>query len=626
MNLGIAKHIGNKIGRFRDMETDDAGRALTEQIRLHRPILVFLSKTKCKTRRVDRLKERLNYNSIRVDSHGKGGGLMLLWWKDTEVWLQSYSEHPIDATVSRHKVWGKEGHVSLKLGVSKAYDNVEWTFLEKLIHRPKSLQQDSKVAVLITTERSWNLDMIREEFLAEDAECILSIPLSADQTKDAIVWHYGENGCFSVKSAYEENDRCWSERDIICPVGSLVDIATSIRWVGGAGAAPLRINFSTSGIRAGEVWKELEIQFMSKSIANKLYLKQRLYELKMQEGFDLVQHMNIFNQIITYLAHLDVNIEDEEKAMILLCSLPFSYEHPVTTLTYEKETIKVDEITAAHWLITSRNRRQGKVLTEIVYMLRADEKRDDSSKSANMVQNDDSDCSDGDMLSISTNQYMDAWILDSGCSYHITPNREWFSSYRSGNSGSIYLGDDRCCNIVGVGDVRIKMYDGTVRTLSDVRHIPDLKKNLISLGTLHKNDFIPKADEDRETIRIVKGALTVMKGKITAGNIYKLLGSIVVGGVHSIDSCDDNTKLWHMRLGHLSERGMTELKVWVYVLKQKSEVFAKFKLWKAEVENQTGRKIKYLRSDNGTEYIDSQFQKFCEEHGIQMHFSVRKTP
>ncbi len=48
-------------------------------------------------------------------------------------------------------------------------------------------------------------------------------------------------------------------------------------------------------------------------------------------------------------------------------------------------------------------------------------------------------------------------------------------------------------------------------------------------------------------------------------------------------------------------------KVWVYFLKQKSEVFSNFKLWKAEVENQTSRKIKYLRSDNGTEYTDSLF-------------------
>src|ERR1044072_5004268 len=51
-------------------------------------------------------------------------------------------------------------------------------------------------------------------------------------------------------------------------------------------------------------------------------------------------------------------------------------------------------------------------------------------------------------------------------------------------------------------------------------------------------------------------------------------------------------------------------KVWVYFMQHKSEVFAKFRMWKAEVENQTGRKIKYLRSDNGTEYTDKKFMHF----------------
>ena len=44
------------------------------------------------------------------------------------------------------------------------------------------------------------------------------------------------------------------------------------------------------------------------------------------------------------------------------------------------------------------------------------------------------------------------------------------------------------------------------------------------------------------------------------GNIYKLLGNTIVGGVTVVESDNDNcTRLWHMRLDHLSERGMTEL-------------------------------------------------------------------
>ena len=86
----------------------------------------------------------------------------------------------------------------------------------------------------------------------------------------------------------------------------------------------------------GEVWQKLESRYMSKSLTNKLYLKQRLYGLKMQEGSNLAQHVNIFNQIITNLVRVDMQIEDEDKIIILLCFLPPSYKHLVTTLSYEK--------------------------------------------------------------------------------------------------------------------------------------------------------------------------------------------------------------------------------------------------------------------------------------------------
>ena len=40
-------------------------------------------------------------------------------------------------------------------------------------------------------------------------------------------------------------------------------------------------------------------------------------------------------------------------------------------------------------------------------------------------------------------------------------------------------------------------------------------------------------------------------------------------------------------------------KVWVYFLKYKSDVFSSFKQWKTMIENQTGKKVKWLRTDNG---------------------------
>ena len=59
-------------------------------------------------------------------------------------------------------------------------------------------------------------------------------------------------------------------------------------------------------------------------------------------------------------------------------------------------------------------------------------------------------------------------------------------------------------------------------------------------------------------------------------------------------------------------------------MREKSEVIAKFKEWKAEIENQTGRKIKYLHSDNGGEYRHERFMEFCKQQGITRHFTVKE--
>jgi transposase InsO family protein len=67
------------------------------------------------------------------------------------------------------------------------------------------------------------------------------------------------------------------------------------------------------------------------------------------------------------------------------------------------------------------------------------------------------------------------------------------------------------------------------------------------------------------------------------------------------------------------------IKVWVYFMRHKLETFVKFKLWKGEVENQTGKKVKCLRTDNDIEYTNEEFRDFYEQHGIKRYFTVRKT-
>ena len=88
-----------------------------------------------------------------------------------------------------------------------------------------------------------------------------------------------------------------------------------------------------------------------------------------------------------------------------------------------------------------------------------------TSRSSNVVETDDSDYyttedvyySERNVLSSSCSQLIEAWILDFGFSYHMTPNREWFTTYMSDNFGNVYMGNDKVCVVVGMRQVQIAM-------------------------------------------------------------------------------------------------------------------------------------------------------------------------
>jgi transposase InsO family protein len=65
---------------------------------------------------------------------------------------------------------------------------------------------------------------------------------------------------------------------------------------------------------------------------------------------------------------------------------------------------------------------------------------------------------------------------------------------------------------------------------------------------------------------------------------------------------------------------------WIYFLRKKYEVFDMFKEFKALVENQTEKRIKVLRTDNGGEFMGMNLKEFCKKCGISRKNTTPYTP
>ncbi|GFS46816.1 homeobox protein 6 [Actinidia rufa] len=149
-------------------------------------------------------------------------------------------------------------------------------------------------------------------------------------------------------------------------------------------------------------------------------------------------------------------------------------------------------------------------------------KCDDASSCNSLVVADDGDCltvSEG----INTSSH-DEWILDSGCTKHVCSKKEFFDTFQERDGGSLFLGDGTPCKIQGVGNVKIKMFDGAVRTLSGVVYIPKLRRNLISLSRMDSNGC--KYFAGGGAMKITRGGKVLMKGEKCEG-LYRLIGKTV---------------------------------------------------------------------------------------------------
>ncbi|GKA35499.1 retrovirus-related pol polyprotein from transposon TNT 1-94 [Tanacetum coccineum] len=299
----------------------------------------------------------------------------------------------------------------------------------------------------------------------------------------------------------------------------------------------------------------------------------------------------------------------------------------------------------------------------------------------------------------SRKRFANVWLFDTEATFHMTARKEWFHQYKPiSGGGSVYSCNDHKLKIIGIGSIMVKMHDGTVRTIRDVRHVEGLKKNLLSLGQL--DDLGCKVEIQNKIMKIIEGAFVLTRGEKVAVNLYELKGEIMKEAEASVASHSPSHRVavtWHQKLGHMPEQGMKILverkllpgltkvslpfcehcviskqhrlkfktsnsrsvyvlelvhsdvwqapvsslggakyfvsfiddysrRCWVYPIKKKSDVFEVFKVYKARVELDSGKKIKCLRTDNGGEYTGDEFDTFSRQEEIKRQFTTAYTP
>ena len=325
---------------------------------------------------------------------------------------------------------------------------------------------------------------------------------------------------------------------------------------------------------AYELWIKLEEMYQAKTSRNKALLMRRLVNLKLQRETTVAEHTSEFQNLVNQLTSVDLQFDDEMQALLLLSSLPESWETLVVSLSNSapngklttsmvmdalfneearrREMGSTDQSESqalvsegsrergrgqgrGHHRGTGKGRWRSQARGRTVRCFYCDQeghiKRDCPKYKAQDQSSDTAATAvmavdESDVLLAASDDGKSDWILDSGSAYHLCRDREVFSTYAA-CEGRIWMANNTSSRVVGRGSVRFRMADGRSVTLTEVRHVPNLRKNLISIGMLDSKGC--SFDASGGTLRVSKGNKEMLWGKKTRG-LYRLEGSVQTGG------------------------------------------------------------------------------------------------
>lgn len=488
------------------------------------------------------------------------------------------------------------------------------------------------------------------------------------------------------------------------------------------------------------VWKQLSEQFQKKTWANKLSLRRKLNNLRLQDEDSVKDHVKSMTEIFNELAVIGAPIEEEDKVVTLLASLPDKFNMLVTALEADSEVPSMEIVTERLFheenklkerecVETSPERvmlgkkskdapkcyhcgKSGHLKRNCWSLKKEKEQENKESKFENHKANVVTAESNSERLGLMTQVLAasvcinDVWVIDSGATCHMTNDRSLLRDIQELTKPiEVQLGDGKVVNATARGTVFLYtiLPGGKEKLchLNDVLFVPKLSYNLLSVTKVTGVGLNVSFDDNECRIAHAHDVVIAVGKKV--GSLFHLMcrRDVELSNAATVSS---NSKeiLWHQRYGHLGVQYLKKLAteslvtgfdfdpqknldfcescvqgklhccsfptssanranellglvhsdlcgkitpksgggaeyfmtltddktryVWVYALKKKDEAFKKFQEWKALVEKSSGYTMKILRSDNGGEYVSTDFDNFMESEGVVHQTTIPGTP
>ncbi|WVZ01025.1 hypothetical protein V8G54_027094 [Vigna mungo] len=303
------------------------------------------------------------------------------------------------------------------------------------------------------------------------------------------------------------------------------------------------------------------------------YADARLVKLEYSDDQNMIEHLNTFKGIVNQLMKADMKIDDELQALLLLISLPESWDtiqkERKGSSSYSEANVVENRGRSEHRSKGKREKSRGRFKsrskgltcfycgkdghkkTECRFLKRdqkngtvhpnmVDPKKKLEEKTTKAVVSDDANVfliSEVNYLNIAFNDC--TWIVDTGASFHVTPHEGFFSSYQKGDFGTVKMGNH----------VTSKIVDMYQRSDFDDRKW----KQTCAKGVGKLDDAGMNNQFGDERWKLYRGSMIVARCK-KEGSLYCMQGKIYKGETNVAQ--EESKELWHKRLGHMSEKGL----------------------------------------------------------------------